>query len=345
MAAFSGFQNFEITATLDMDATLVATNKTDALFCYKGYKAYQPLNTWWVERGTILHTEFRDGNVPAGFEQLRVFKEALNCLPEEVTQVRLRSDTAGYQHDLLKYCATGENRRFGVIEFAIGCDVTKEFKKAVAQVEESEWKPIDKTAYGKTYETGVEWAEVCYVPNAIGHSKKGPEYRYLAKREVLDKQQELPGMECQIALPFPTMDMKSQRYKVFGMVTNMDWEGEKLVHWLHERCGKSEEAHGVMKDDLAGGKLPSEDFGENAAWWWIMILALNLNAMMKKLALKGSWCSKRMKAVRFSVIHLPGRVVERSRELIIRLTRNHPSFELLVEARKRIAIMKPVPCG
>jgi len=32
-----------------------------------------------------------------------------------------------------------------------------------------------------------------------------------------------------------------------------------------------------MKDDLAGGKLPSEDFGENAAWWWIMILALNLN--------------------------------------------------------------------
>jgi len=49
----------------------------------------------------------------------------------------------------LKYCATGENGRFGVIEFAIGCDVTKEFKKAVAQVEESEWKPIYKTAYGK----------------------------------------------------------------------------------------------------------------------------------------------------------------------------------------------------
>ena len=32
------------------------------------------------------------------------------------------------------------------------------------------------------------------------------------------------------------------------------WEGEKLIHWLHERCGKSEKAHAVMKDDLAGGK-------------------------------------------------------------------------------------------
>ncbi len=36
-----------------------------------------------------------------------------------------------------------------------------------------------------------------------------------------------------------------------------------------------------MKGDLAGGKLPSGDFGENAAWWMFMILAYNLNAAMK----------------------------------------------------------------
>ena len=345
LSAFSGFQNSGSTATLDMDATLVSTNKIDALFSYKGYKAYQPLNTWWFEQGIILHTEFRDGNVPAGFEQLRVLKDALDCLPKEVKQVRLHSDTAGYQHNLLRYCAAGENSRFGVIEFAIGCDVTKEFKKAVVQIEESEWKPIYKTAYGKKYATGTEWAEVCFVPNAIGHSKKGPEYRYLAKREVLDKQQELPGMDRQIELPFPTMEIKNRRYKVFGMVTNMDWEGEKLIHWLHERCGKSEEAHAVMKDDLAGGKLPSDDFGENAAWWWIMILAFNLNAMMKKLAMESSWLSKRMKAVRFSFIKLPGHVVTRSRSLIIQLTKNNPVMELLINARRKIAMLQPVPSG
>jgi len=345
LSAFSGFQNSESTATLDMDATLVSTNKIDALFSYKGYKAYQPLNTWWFEQGIILHTEFRDGNVPAGFQQLRVFKEALDCLPKEIKQVRLRSDTAGYQHNLLKYCAKGVNSRFGVIEFAIGCDVTKEFKEAAAQVEESEWKPIYKTAYGKKYKTGTEWAEVCYVPNAIGHSKKDPVYRYLAKREVLDEQQTLPGMDSQIELPFPTMDIDDRRYKVFGMVTNMDWEGEKLIHWLHERCGKSEEAHAVMKDDLAGGKLPSDDFGENAAWWWIMILAFNLNAIMKKLAMGASWVSKRMKAIRFSFINLPGRVIKRSRSLIIRLTKNNPAMELLINAREKIAMLQPVPSG
>jgi len=345
VAKFAHLHNIEPIATLDMDATLIATNKSDSLFCYKGYQSYQPLNTWWAEQEIILHTEFRDGNVPAGFEQLRVFKEALGCLPEGVKQVRLRSDTAGYQHDLLKYCALGSNERFGVIEFAIGCDVTKEFKKAVAEVEESEWEPIYKVVRGKKEPTGVEWAEVCFVPNAVGHSKKGPEYRYLAKREVMVEQQVLAGLDQQISLPFPTMEVKGKRYKIFGIVTNMDWQGEELIHWHHQRCGKSEEAHSVMKEDLAGGKLPSNDFGENAAWWWMMILALNLNAMMKKLVLGKEWEPKRMKAIRFWLINLPGRVINRSRSLIVRLTRNHPSLEVLIKARRKIAMLNPAGCG
>ena len=52
------------TATLDMDATLIETHKRDALFCYKKFKAYQPLNCWWAEQGVMLYSEFRDGNVP-----------------------------------------------------------------------------------------------------------------------------------------------------------------------------------------------------------------------------------------------------------------------------------------
>jgi hypothetical protein len=345
LAVFSSQQHAQSTATLDMDATLVATSKADALFCYKGFKSYQPLNKWWAEKEIILHTEFRDGNVPAGFEQLRVFEEALGCLPEGISKVRLRSDTAGYQHNLLRYCASAANSRFGVIEFAIGCNVTPEFKQSVTEVDDTDWMPIYKEVNGKKENSGVQWAEVCFVPNAIGHSKKGPAYRYLAKREALVEQQELPGMEQQLSLPFPTMELKGKKYKVYGVVTNMDWQGEELIHWYHKRCGKSEQAHAVMKDDLAGGKLPSADFGANAAWWWIMILSFNLNAMMKKLVLADRWQPKRMKAVRFSLINLPGRVVKRSRRLIIRLTKNHPSLEMLVEARKKIAMLKPVPCG
>ena len=320
-------------ATLDMDATLVETQKTDSLYSYKGYKAYQPINTWWAEQGVVLSTEFRDGNVPAGHEQLRVFKEALDMLPEGVEKVYLRSDTAGYQHDLLRYCEKEKHPHFGRIEFAIGCDVTREFKKAVAEIEESEWKTLYKEIDEKKVSTGHEWAEVCFVPNAIAHSKNDPLYRYMATREPLH-QEALPGMEGQ--LPFPTMKIDTRHYKIFGIVTNRDIEGGELIHWYHKRCGKNEEAHSVMKEDLAGGTLPSGKFGENAAWWWIMILAFNLNAIMKQLILKESWLTKRMKAIRFSLINLPGRIIERSRELIIRITKGHPSLEVLLFARQRI---------
>jgi len=331
-------------ATLDMDATLVETQKQEALFCYQGYKAYQPFNVWWDEQGVVLHTEFRDGNVPAGYEQLRVLKEAVEMLPEGVGKVYLRSDTAGYEHELLRYCETGGNKRFGRIEFAIGVDVSKEFKRAVADVEGSEWKPLWKQIDGERIKTNIEWAEVCFVPTAISRSKRDPVYRYLATRELL-KQPELPGMEGQVELPFPTMRMDKKRYKLFGIVSNRDLEGNALINWLHKRCGRSEEAHSVMKEDLAGGKLPSSAFGENAAWWWIMILAFNLNAVMKGRVLKAAWTTKRMKAIRFSLIGLPGRVVEHARGLIIRLVKHHPSLEVLVSARQSILRFGSAPSG
>jgi hypothetical protein len=329
---------------LDTDATLIETQKEEALFSYQGYKAYQPFNVWWAEQGVVLHTEFRDGNVPAGYEQLRVLQEALEMLPEGVNKVYLRSDTAGYEHELLRYCAKGTNERFGKIEFAIGVDVTQRFKEAVAEVEETEWKPVWKEVTGEKKKTKTEWAEVCFVPAAISRSKKDPDYRYLATRELLE-QPELPGMESQVELPFPTMSIKEKRYKIFGIVTNRDIEGEALIHWYHKRCGKSEEAHGIMKEDLAGGKLPSCDFGENAAWWWIMILAFNLNAAMKQLVLDQSWVTKRMKAIRFGLIGLPGRVVKHARGLIVRLVKNHPSIEVLIKARQRIMELGYAPSG
>ena len=149
-------------------------------------------------------------------------------------------------------------------------------------------------------------------------------------------------MEGQLKLPFPVMKMNTKSYKVFGIVTNMKEDGEALIQWLHKRCGKSEEAHAVMKEDLAGGKLPSGDFGENAAWWWMMLLALNLNAMMKMLALQKSYRCKRMKAIRFSLINIPARLVEHSRQLLLRLPKGHPSVDLLIKARSQIAMLQPV---
>ena len=73
------------TATLDCDATLVESHSRNALWSYKHFPGYQPYNVYWAEQDMVLHSEFRDGNVPADYDLLRVFKEAVDMLPAGVT--------------------------------------------------------------------------------------------------------------------------------------------------------------------------------------------------------------------------------------------------------------------
>jgi hypothetical protein len=206
----------QLVATLDLDATLLETSKSDALYCYQGYRAYQPLNVWW--------------------------------------------------------------------------------------------------------------AEVCFVPDAIAHSRNAPSYRYIATREVL-KNQPLPGLESeQLSLPFQTVSSGGVTYKLFGVVTNLGWDGNDVIQFHDGRSGKCEEAHKVLKEDFAGGKMPSNEFGANAAWWQI----------------GGVWAKRRMKAIRFLLISVPGRVVEKARGLYLRLSRDHPALDLVIRMRVRI---RELGCG
>jgi hypothetical protein len=324
-----------------MDATISQTWKSGALYCYKKYKSYQPLNIYWHEQGLVLYSEFRDGNVPASFELLRAFKEGLDLLPQGVKKVLFRSDSAGYVEEILVYCAEGLNPRFGVIEFAVGADMTAEFKKAIHEPETT-WKRLFRMVRGEPVDTGQEYAEVCYVPNWVGEKKHGPEYRFLAIREPLQPDKGAKKSK-EANLPFPTMDFGPVRYKVTALVTNRSISADEVIWWYRERCGKSEEAHSVMKEDLAGGKFPSKLFGANAAWWQIMILAFNVNEAMKRLVLGGDWVNKRLKAIRFWLINVPGRVYEHARSLVIRIVGGHPSYEVLLAGRRSMLTLGASP--
>lgn len=332
------------TATIDIDATLIPSEHKESLFCYKHFRAYQPLNVYWAEHDMMLYSEFRDGNVPAGYEQKRVFAHSLSYLPKSVEKVQVRSDSAGYEWDFLKYCAEGQNKRFGVIDFAVAADVTDALKEAVFEVEDKDWHVQINAKTGKA--TKQEWAEVCFVPNALATSKKGPEYRFIAIREKLEQQLTLPGSEtAQLQLPFPTIQMGSgqekRQYKLTALVTNLDKEGDEVIRWLRKRCGKSEEVHSVLKTDLAGGHMPSGLFGANAAWWAISILSYNLHVLFKTYGLGGNFVTKRLKAVRFYIINRPARVVNRARQLVVRVASASLLLQIL-RIRERLFAFHPL---
>lgn len=344
---YAQLQHPQTVATLDQDATVVASHKANALYTFKNHKGFQPLNVFWHEQGLMLYSEFRPGNAPAGWRNLDVFCDALAHLPHGVNTVRVRMDTAGYDVELLKYLAEGQNKRFGVMDFAIGVDVTAAFKQAVGEVHEKDWHPLEKVdAHGTRIKTDQEVAEVCFVPNWAGHTKGGPVYRFLAIRQAMDNH--LPGLEHeQPNLPFPTWSSAlGQRYKLFGVVTNIDarrMDKHALIGWHRQRCGHSEQVHSILKTDLGAGQMPSEHFGANAAWWLIGLLACNLHILMQRLVFRREGLGQRLKAVRFQWLQVAGRVLRHARKTLIRLCDGHPALAIIEAARARLLEMATGP--
>jgi hypothetical protein len=314
--------------TLDMDATLIETHKENSLYSYKGFSAYQPLNIWWDEQRVMLYTEFRDGNVPAGYSLRPALDKALSYLPESVRgkQIFLRSDTAAYNINLLKYCED-----MG-IQFAVGCKLNTDMRKAILDTPEYAWKKLDNIR---------EYTEVCFVPNSLATTKKNKyEFLYLATRELLKQQLALPGTP-EASYPFPTEKIRDKVYKIHTIVTNRSIDGDKVINWYYKRSGHSEEVHSILKSDLAGGVLPCNNFHANSVWWLITVIAHNIHSIFKKLCCGDSWLTSRLKRIRFHIICIPGRVVERGCQLYIRLNAGHPSYTLLQSIREAIWHLRP----
>jgi hypothetical protein len=57
------------------------------------------------------------------------------------------------------------------------------------------------------------------------------------------------------------------------------------------------------------------------------------------------WESKRMKAIRFGLIHLPAGVLHHSRQWIIRLGKSCVAYRVLLEARQKILELASIPTG
>jgi len=313
LSSVPAFRKIE-TVTIDQDATFIPTGVSGALYNYKHETAFQAFGAYCPEYDMTIRSEFRDGNVTAGYRQLDHLKATLALLPDSVKKVRLRSDSAGYQIELLKYCASGSSARFGVIEFAIGCPVSSAFRDAVLATRAEEWRRISP-------DSDHECAVIPFAPESLSSSKNGPEYRFIAIREPLCDRDEpeaaqrylFPDEDSNISALHP-MSMKGKVYKVFGLVTNdIAATPKDVVLWYRGRCGKSEEVHHILKSELGGGHVVTSALGANAAWWQMTVLAANMLALIK-LFLPKSLRSCRPKVLRYALFSAVARISKHARK-------------------------------
>jgi len=304
-------------ATLDHDATIQESHKKESLPHYKGGRGYQPSVLYWVEADQVLGDEYRDGNVPAGMENLRLIQQGFSSLPSTITTYRLRGDSALYEEAVLRWLAN-EDRQLGPkgwIGFSISADMSKELRAACMAVPDNDWVLVEE----RVNET-VWSAEVEFTPG--DWPKDAEPLRYVAVKFV-GKQLDLDGR-----VPV----------KHLAVVTNRrDLSAAKLLQWHWEKAGTIEHVHHVVKNELGGGTPPCGRFGANAAWFRFALLTYNVLSAMKQLALPPSMETAQPKRMRFSLFSLAARITSHSGMLVMKIGRALEDLAGLVKSRLRLA--------
>jgi hypothetical protein len=278
-------------ATVDQDATIIESHKESALAHYEGGRGYQPMVAVWAEADLVLADEFRDGNVPAQQEPLSCAKLAFAALPDTIQQRYFRGDSACHENELLGWLKhpDREQEPGGCIGFAVSARMSPDLAKALAKVRDLEWKTFATEADG----TLRQWAEVDFVPGEAGEKKDSKPLRYVGLR---------------LLKPQGVLFNDGTDRHHHAVVTNLNWEGAKLLNWHREKAGTVEHVHDEVKNALAGGHMPCQHFAVNAAWFKLALLAYNIASAIKGLCFSPEERTARFKKYRLLLVHLAGRM-------------------------------------
>jgi hypothetical protein len=280
-------------ATLDVDATILESDKRAAKPTYEGRRGYQPVFVAWAEQGLILADEFRDGNVPAGSGNPRVVQKALEALPPGVKRIRARGGSALYEHGLLDWLVPPGR------DFAVSADMSPQLHRVIATVPEQAW-PTDR----EEADASRQWAEAPFVS---GEQRSPRAHRYLAIR-ILKKQGSLFA------------DGTDRRH--CALVTHLPGAGLESIRWHRGKAGSIEHGHDTLANELAAEALPSRKFGANAAWLRLNVILYNLLSVLKRLTLPADLRAAKPNPAQagFLLFNTAGRVIRHARETPIRFS-------------------------
>lgn len=278
--------------TLDLDAMILETNKSEALYCYEKVKAYQPMNAYCPELGMLLAHEFRDGNVSPREGYQRIIQRCRLLLPK--VRWIVRSDSAGYNNDFLDWMT--EER----IAYVMTVPETEALDAGLAL--NPSWQPLILDGIN----WGEEIAEIIYTPSFKSRKelhKRMNQRRYFVLRKTKGQQ------DLFLQQLIVTNDLLSSK--------------EKIVKRHRGRCGSVEFFHS-QTHQLGMDVLPSNRFKVNCAWYALGCLTHNLLRFLQHQLFPQDWKKLEIRTLRFRFLRSVALVVQKARRVILRFCENHP---------------------
>jgi hypothetical protein len=280
-------------ATLDVDATFIEAGKRDAVRSYHGTRGYYPMLGFVAETKGLLLSEFRDGNVSPAADAPGFVRRLISRLPKTVEKIRLRSDSAWFNHEVMDYCARKD------IEFAITADKNSHTCQLIERIPEEAWE-----VFGDVCDEKI--AETVY---SFEHGERA--YRLIVLREPMRQLNLLEGI-----------------YSYRVIITNMGWEKRRLVKWHRERA-TSENWIKELKGAFSLDRLPSGRYQSNAAFLQIISLAYNLVEALKVLGLPDEYRNKTVKSLRYRLFNIPATWVRHARQWVLKLAVDKKLLDLI----------------
>lgn len=273
---------------LDIDATIIESEKGDSKKTYKGIYGYHPLLGIISENGMITGSDFREGNRSPQSGLVSFIKTCRNNYAKGIKYVR--SDSAGWQKEAVDYCQE-EN-----LYYTITADQSEGVLEAIKSIPEKEWER------GRDAEGVKEEYEVASTTYYFGAKKR--EVRLVAKRTKLKKQYDL-----------------FLNYDYWIVATNLskeDYDNQAVIRF-HQGRGGMEKRIGELKHQLNVNRLPCGQFDANCLYFTVGLLAYNLLQLLKLAGLPEEYHSKSVKTLRYQLLKLAGKIVFHAGYMIIQI--------------------------
>jgi hypothetical protein len=304
--------------TLDIDATEIIANKSDAKWTYKKNKGYMPMVGHIAETGQIVACDFRTGNASPARENLEFIQQCQQSLPDGCFIQSLRIDAAGYQTKIIQYCDKN------TLRYAIRAKMSASIREQIDTLTDDDWQPL-LNRQGKP----VENQETCRIPHWIGDYDKP--FTLVIQRKRL---------KGQVALDLETditdEEIVSQGYLYRAIATNQEgWTDSAIIHWYNQRGEDSENRIKELKLDFGGDTLPCSDFNANALYFLLSALSFNLFALMRQL-LPEKLAHHRVMTLRWRLYAMAAKIVKTGRQLFVKLQAKNQTLleQVLISLRR-----------
>ena len=164
------------------------------------------------------------------------------------------------------------------------------------------------------------------ITDLVDLSRWPPGTRAIARREVPH-----PGAQLSFT------DADGLRYQVF--ITDLPDDDVAYPEALQRGRGRAEKLICDAKD-TGLANLPSADFAINAAWMAVALIAHDLLAWTRAVALEGELARAEPKRLRYCLLHAAGVIARTGRRVRLRLAAGWPWGDELVAAFERVHALR-----